>query len=262
MVRILERRALPRLVRDAQPQLLVREHRGECPGESDWIGHGHRDCRLLCPLGDVPDRRADGGNARRGSLERHERAGLVPRRHDDEVGGFDRRAQPPLRQRDQWRARYGNRRGGAQREALADAPAHGQHAAVADVGQRDGFTTGNMHQARNAQQRGRADRYETARPRPYRLHDVEMSRTVSGENCPQARPLPADVVDVCPDEPPVGGLSVLRKGENLDVVAARQPLEQRQQRRDDPVLSRSVDAAGHHQSDVLAGGPRPMRAQP
>jgi hypothetical protein len=59
----------------------------------------------------------------------------------------------------------------------------------------------------------------------------------------------ANVTDVRARELPLAGFSFLRERDDLQIMSTRQASEQRHERRDYPVLSRSIDASRYHQSD-------------
>jgi hypothetical protein len=117
-----------------------------------------------------------------------------------------------------------------------------------------------MYEARNAQQAGRGNRNEAARPGPYCVDEIELGRTVHGAygtNCSCAREAETDVMDMRPGQLPIARLSVLTQGEDLHVMTTRQAADQRHQGGDYPILSRPIDTSRYHQSDSHVAGQFP-----
>jgi hypothetical protein len=95
------------------------------------------------------------------------------------------------------------------------------------------------------------------------MDQIEARGPVSGEygaDRTGARAWLADVVDVGAGKLPFTAPRFLGQGEHTHLMLARQPGEQRDQRRYDPILPGSVDASRHYQSDSHLAGAIPGRA--
>src|SRR4029077_15293823 len=144
---------------------------------------------------------------------------------------------------DDGRTRRRNCRCHSKSQPLSNPTAPCQRSAVAYLGQSNELTACNMYEARNAQQTGRRNRNEAARPGPYCVDEIELGRTVhgaNGTNCSYACEAETDVVDMRPGQLPVAWLSLLAEGEDLHVMTTRQATDQRHQRGNYPIFSRPV----------------------
>jgi hypothetical protein len=105
-----------------------------------------------------------------------------------------------------------------------------------------------VYQARNAKQGSRGHRDLTAGAGPDGVHDRERRCAMGGDDRAhrsQSRAGRAHVVDAGAGEFPLARPLLLTQREDIDLRVHRQTADERDQRRDHPVLAGTVDAPGH-----------------
>ena len=132
--------------------------------------------------------------------------------------------------------------------------------AVADVvdrGQLAALERGHQRDAKAPRDRRGDDRGHAL----IRVQHIERTvRVEEGRQAPALRrsaktrrPAHAsDIMDCGAEQRIAAGFGIIMQGEHVHVVAARQPLDQPEQARRDPLAARTIDAAGHDQSDAHA----------
>src|SRR5262249_16714395 len=128
-----------------------------------------------------------------------------------------------------------------------------QPAAIADLAQRDKLTPRDMHRAGNTQQPCSCDRDHATRAGPDRLHEIEARLTVRGTygaNRPDAGAPRTDIMNRPSCKRPLGLLGFLEQRVDMQLVLPCEPRNQRQQRRDNTVLTGPVHPAWYHQGNA------------
>src|SRR6202034_2666891 len=121
--------------------------------------------------------------------------------------------------------------------------------AVLDVRQCHQLSTAEMNAARDAEHFSRSNRDLPRGTGPDRLHKLESAGAmlgIDGAYGPEARVAASDVVDARSGQMAAPRILLLLQREHVDLVALGQTRDQRQQRRDHPVLARPVDASRHY----------------